>query len=102
MVQLRITLDSGEVMLGVVGDESRMQATAVSSSFNTARMLEALFARFDANILCTEPIERWAGGYGSRYIGKTHDGGELTGNRRSACGTQIDLCLATGDRLGIR
>lgn len=77
LVRLRITLDSGEVMLGVVGDESRMQATAVSSSFNTARMLEALFSRFDANILCTESIERWADGYGSRYIGKTHDGEAL-------------------------
>lgn len=77
LVALRVTLDSGEVMLGVVGDETRMQATAVSSSFNTARVLDALFTRFDANILCTERIQRWAGEYGSRYIGKTHDGGEL-------------------------
>jgi len=76
-VALHITLDSGEVMLGVVGDETRMQATAVSSSFNTARMLDALFSRFEANILCTERIERWTEGYGSRYIGKTHNGAEL-------------------------
>ena len=76
-VTLHITLDSGEVMLGVVGDETRMQATAVSSSFNTARMLDALFTRFEANILCTERIEHWTEGYGSRYIGKTHDGAEL-------------------------
>lgn len=76
-VTLRITLDSGQVLLGVVGDESRMQATAVSASFNTARMLEALFGRFEAHILCTERIERWAGAYSSRYIGKTHDGDEL-------------------------
>lgn len=76
-VTLRITLDIGEVMLGVVGDENRMQAAAVSSSFNTARMLDALFTRFDANILCTERIHHWANEYGSRYIGKTHDGAEL-------------------------
>ena len=76
-VALHITLDSGEVMLGVVGDETRIQATAVSSSFNTARMLDALFTQFDANILCTERMERWIDGYGSRYIGKTHDGAEL-------------------------
>lgn len=75
-VGLHITLDSGEVLVGVVGDETRMQATAVSSSFNTTRMLDALFSRFEANILCTERIERWAEGYGSRYIGKTHDGSE--------------------------
>ncbi|MBQ3076565.1 MAG: HAMP domain-containing protein [Clostridia bacterium] len=76
-VTLHITLDSGEVLLGVVGDEKRMQATAISSSFNTARMLDALFNRFEANILCTERIEHWTEGYGSRYIGKTHDGSQL-------------------------
>lgn len=76
-VSLRVTLDIGEVMLGVVGDEKRMQATAVSSSFNTARKLDALLSRFEANILCTERIERWTGEYGTRYIGKAHDGNEL-------------------------
>lgn len=76
-VRLHIALDEDEVMLGVVGDESRMQATAVSASFNTTRMLSALFSKLDAGILCTERIERRAEEYGRRYIGKTHDGAEL-------------------------
>lgn len=76
-VALHIALDTGEVMLGVVGDDTRMQTTAVSSSFNTTRMLTSLFDKFDANILCTERIERRANGYGHRYIGKSHDGSEL-------------------------
>ena len=40
-------------------------------------MLDALFTKFEANILCTERMERWTDGYGSRYIGKTQDGAEL-------------------------
>lgn len=76
-VSLHIALAEGEVMLGVVGDENRMQATAVSSSFSTTRMLTGLFSRFEAGILCTEQVESRAEGYGRRYIGKAHDGAEL-------------------------
>ena len=73
-VTLHVALDVGEVMLGVVGSDTRMEATAISSSFNTTRRLISLFSRFKANILCTEEIVNGAASYSSRYIGKTRDG----------------------------
>ncbi|MGN0662259.1 MAG: HAMP domain-containing protein [Faecalibacterium sp.] len=69
-VKLYATLDTGELMVGVVGGESRMQIVALSSSFSVNRALGALFQRVDANILCTEKIAAHAEGMHSRYIGK--------------------------------
>ena len=76
-VSLHIALAEGDVMLGVVGDENRMQATAVSSCFSATRMLTGLFSKFEAGILCTQEIESRAGSFGRRFIGKAHDGAEL-------------------------
>ncbi len=73
-VSLRIALDVGEMMIGVVGDESQMEPATISSSFTTARRLIGLAQRLDAGILCTENIMRGASGYGSRYMGKSQRG----------------------------
>lgn len=75
-VTLRIALDVGNVMFGVVGDSAHMQPTALSSSFTAARELIELCERLDAGILCTEAIASCLKQYGSRFIGKrrTKDG----------------------------
>ena len=70
-VTLRIAIDRGNVMMGVVGDDDRMVPTAVSSGFNTARMLVRLASTVDANILCTMSVADEAKSYFVRYIGKT-------------------------------
>ncbi len=75
-ITLRIALDEGNMMLGVVGDENQMEPTAISSSFTVARRLISLCGELDANILCTEPVAAAAQGYGSRYMGKYADGGD--------------------------
>jgi HAMP domain-containing protein len=75
-VTLRIALDEGNMVIGVVGDESQLEPTAISSSFSVARRLIALCNVLDANILCTEAVASSAGAYGSRYMGKCLDGGE--------------------------
>lgn len=77
VVCLHIALDTGEVMLGVVGNDTQMQVTAISTGFNTTQILTSLFSRFEANILCTERMVHLTEGYGVRYIGKTKDGTEL-------------------------
>ena len=69
-VTLRIALDVGDVLVGVVGDSTRMEPTTISSSFSTVRELIDLCGRLDAGILCTEAIIAGAEGYGSRYLGK--------------------------------
>lgn len=69
-VTLRIALDVGDVMLGIVGDTSKMEPTTISSSLSTARELIGLCNRLKAGILCTETIISQRQEYGSRYLGK--------------------------------
>ena len=76
-VTLRIALDVGEVMIGIVGDETQMEPATISASFTTARRLIGLAQRLEAGILCTENVIAGAEGYGSRYMGKSRQGGEL-------------------------
>lgn len=77
-VTLRIALDVGEVILGIVGDETQMEQTTISASFTTTRHLIDLCNRLEAGILCTEQVIAGAEGYASRYMGKsTLDGNPL-------------------------
>ena len=75
-VVVRIALDEGNVMLGVVGDENQIEPTSISSSFSVAKHLVELCGRLEANILCTEAVIRSSADYGSRYMGKCLEGGE--------------------------
>lgn len=75
-VVVRIALDEGDVMLGVVGDENQIEPSSISSSFSVAKHLVELCGRLEANILCTETVIRGARGYGSRYMGKCLEGGK--------------------------
>ena len=75
-VVVRIALDEGNVMLGVVGDENQIEPTSISSSFSVAKHLVELCQRLEANILYTEAVTGAARGYGSRYVGKCLEGGE--------------------------
>ena len=69
-VTLRIALDKGSVMLGIVGDTAQMEPTTISASLSTARELIGLCNRLEAGILCTETILSEGQENGSRYMGK--------------------------------
>ncbi len=69
-VSLRIALDVGDVLVGVVGDSTQLEPTIISSSFSTVRELINLCGRLEAGILCTEAVIAGAEGYGNRYLGK--------------------------------
>lgn len=69
-VTLRIALDKGNVMLGIVGDTAKMEPTTISSSLSTAQELIDLCNRLKAGILCTEAIISERQEYGNRYMGK--------------------------------
>lgn len=73
-VSLSIALDLGDVMVGVVGDDSQMEPTTISSSFTTVKQLIQLCGRLKAGILCTENVISGAKGYGSRYMGRSGRG----------------------------
>lgn len=76
-VDLRIALDEGTILMGLVGDESQMEPIAVSSCFSVTKRLIGLCKKLDASILCTETVAAAAAGYGSRYVGKCVDGGTV-------------------------
>ena len=69
-VTLRIALDKGNVMLGIVGDTSQMEPTTISTSLSTVQELIDLCNRLKAGILCTEAIITERKEYGNRYMGK--------------------------------
>ncbi len=69
-VTLRIALDKGDVMLGIVGDTSQMEPTTISSSLSTVQEMIDLCNRLKAGILCTEAIIADRQDYGNRYMGK--------------------------------
>ncbi len=69
-VTLRIALDKGNVMLGIVGDTSQMEPTTISTSISTVQELIDLCNRLKAGILCTEAIISERQEYGNRYMGK--------------------------------
>jgi len=68
-VDVRIVISSGEVMLGIIGDENRMTASAVSEVINTANALVDICRKSDIYIGCTRQVFEGLKGYRSRYIG---------------------------------
>ncbi|MDR2615441.1 MAG: HAMP domain-containing protein [Oscillospiraceae bacterium] len=69
-VALYTAVDMGEVMMGVVGDESRLAPAAVSVCLNSARYLAELAERLEAGVLCTIDVAPEVEAYAQRYIGK--------------------------------
>ncbi len=89
---LRIALDKGDVMLGIVGDNSQMEPTTISTSLSTVQELIRLCDRLNAGILCTEAIISERQDYGNRYMGKC-----AVGNRPVRVYEVFD-----GDEYGVR
>lgn len=55
-VQIGIGLHNGPLMMGVIGDASRMDAGVVADSVNTASRMEGLTKHFGVNILLSEDV----------------------------------------------
>jgi hypothetical protein len=66
-----MAIDRGDVMMGVVGDESRLTPAAVSACLNSARSLAKLAGRLGTGLLCTGEVAGAAESYAQRYIGKS-------------------------------
>lgn len=69
-VTLRIALDRGSFMLGIVGDASTLTPTTISSSLSVVQELIDLCEQLKAGILCTESIIAERSDYSNRYMGK--------------------------------
>lgn len=69
---VRIVISEDSVLLGFVGDEMRMQPTAVSNAINMAEEIEKLCRSSGLYIICTEStyIHLPQGRYRGRYIGR--------------------------------
>lgn len=76
-VVLRITIDEGGVILGIVGDQAQLEPSTVSDCFATLVELAKVCDMTESNILCTESITAGMEGYGSRYVGKCSIGGKM-------------------------
>ncbi|BAK99815.1 hypothetical protein OBV_26170 [Oscillibacter valericigenes Sjm18-20] len=75
-IVLRIALDEGNLMIGIVGDELQMEPAAISPSFSVEWKLISFCNKLEANILCTEAVAKSAQEYGVRYMGKSVGGKE--------------------------
>ncbi|MDQ2085358.1 adenylate/guanylate cyclase domain-containing protein [Herbivorax sp. ANBcel31] len=65
-------IHKGSVMLGIVGQENRMSATAISEHVNLVFRIETLSKELGCSILVTEPVYKSlpANKYNSRHIGR--------------------------------
>lgn len=69
---VRVVISEGDVLLGFIGDEKRMEPTAVSGVITEAEEIEKLCGESGLYIVCTEEAFRTlpAGKYRSRRIGE--------------------------------
>lgn len=74
-VDIRAAIVSGEVLLGIIGDEQRMSPTAVSDAMDTARRMMDLCWDSSLYIICTGQVFERIEGYRSRYVGLADLGG---------------------------
>lgn len=75
-VDVRVALSSGDVMLGVVGDEKRMAPTVISDVIAMSQRLIELQRPSNVYVLCTGDIIASARGYRTRRIGLYMDQGK--------------------------
>lgn len=81
--QIRIGtgLHAGDLMLGTIGEDLRMEGTVISDVVNTASRLEGLTKLFDNSIIISSDVKDKltdAGKYHFRYLGKTRVRGKHT------------------------
>jgi adenylate cyclase len=72
-VNIGIGIHTGELMLGILGEEERMQGTVISDSVNFAARLETLTKQMGASILTSsDTLKGMNGGEGylKRYMGR--------------------------------
>lgn len=74
-VDIRAAIVSGEVLLGIIGDEQRMSPTAVSDAMDTARRMMDLCWDSSLYIICTGQVFERIEGYRSRFVGLADLGG---------------------------
>lgn len=70
-VQIHLVIGEGEVLLGFIGDDKRMEPTAVSAAINESEEIEKILSDSGLYIVCTERAFRSLppGKYRSRCIG---------------------------------
>ena len=74
-IRIGIGLHTGPLIMGITGDEQRMDATTISDTVNTAARIESLTKHYGVNILLTESCQSSLGNNTSdnfklRYLGK--------------------------------
>lgn len=65
-----VVIDSNTVKSGIVGNDEKMQAVAISESYSTIGKLLNFVERAETSILCTENVISLVGQYPTRYVGK--------------------------------
>ncbi|TBL80787.1 adenylate/guanylate cyclase domain-containing protein [Paenibacillus thalictri] len=76
-IDIGISIHSGDVMIGIIGEEQRMEGSVVSGEVQIALDLEKVSAKLGVTVLLTEETVRECGG-------------RLPGNYRKLGGLQID------------
>lgn len=69
-VEVYLVLTVGDVMLGVVGDETRLSPTAISDAIVDAQSILGICPESNIYICCTEALMAGISGYRNRYVGQ--------------------------------
>ncbi len=80
-IRIGIGLHTGNVMLGTVGEEARMEGTVISDSVNLAARMEGLTKTYRASVVISEEILSDLGELSSRYTTRFLDRVKVKGKQ---------------------
>lgn len=79
-IQIGTGLHTGDLMLGIVGEEKRMDGTVISDAVNTASRMEGLTKVFDTGVVISSKVKEEltiSDRYHFKYLGKAKVKGKL-------------------------